>query len=77
MLTGSLERRTRDEAAAEIGARGGKVTSSVSKKTSYVVVGESPGSKLAKAEELGVTVLDEAGFAALLENGQPTLNDQV
>ena len=61
MLTGSLEHRTRDEAAAEIAARGGKVTGSVSKKTSYVVVGESPGSKLAKAEELGVTILDEDG----------------
>ena len=54
VLTGSLERRTRDEAAAEIAARGGKVTGSVSKKTSYVVVGESPGSKLTKAEQLGV-----------------------
>jgi DNA ligase (NAD+) len=67
VLTGSLEGRTRDEAAAEIEARGGKVTGSVSKKTSYVVVGESPGSKLAKAEELGVTVLDEAAFEALLD----------
>jgi DNA ligase (NAD+) len=66
VLTGSLERHTRDEAAAAIAARGGKVTNSVSKKTSYVVVGESPGSKLTKAEQLGVTVLDEAGFENLL-----------
>jgi DNA ligase (NAD+) len=78
VLTGSLERRSRDEAAAEIAARGGKVTGSVSKKTSYVVVGESPGSKLAKAEELGVTILDEQAFDALLAQGdQPTLNDQL
>jgi DNA ligase (NAD+) len=76
VLTGSLQQRTRDEAADEIAARGGKVTSSVSKKTSYVVAGESPGSKLAKAEELGVTILDEAAFEALLAGGQPTLNDQ-
>ena len=69
VLTGSLQHRTRDEAAEEIEARGGKMTSSVSKKTSYVVVGESPGSKLAKAEELGVTILDEPAFEALLENG--------
>ncbi len=66
VLTGSLEHRTRDEAAAEIERRGGKVTGSVSKKTSYVVVGESPGSKLAKAEQLGVTILDEAAFEVLL-----------
>jgi DNA ligase (NAD+) len=77
VLTGSLQHHTRDEAAEEIDARGGKVTSSVSKKTSYVVVGESPGSKLAKAEELGVTILDEQAFEALLAGGQPTLNDQV
>jgi len=69
VLTGSLERRTRDEAAAEIAARGGKVTGSVSKKTSYVVVGESPGSKLAKAEQLGVATLDEDAFDALLAAG--------
>jgi DNA ligase (NAD+) len=69
VLTGSLERRTRDEAAAEIAARGGKVTGSVSKKTSYVVVGESPGSKLGKAEQLGVATLDEDGFDALLAAG--------
>jgi DNA ligase (NAD+) len=66
VLTGTLERRTRDEAAEEIVARGGKVTGSVSKKTSYVVAGESPGSKLAKAESLGIPVLDEDAFEALL-----------
>jgi DNA ligase (NAD+) len=66
VLTGSLERHTRDEAAAEIEARGGKVTGSVSKKTNYVVAGESPGSKLTKAEQLGVPIIDEAGFEALL-----------
>jgi len=71
VLTGSLERRTRDEAAAEIAARGGKVTGSVSKKTSYVVVGESPGSKLTKAEQLGVSILDEDAFDALLASGPP------
>ena len=60
---------SRDEAAAEIEARGGKVTGSVSKKTSYVVVGESPGSKLAKAETLGVTILDDDGFDRLLRDG--------
>jgi DNA ligase (NAD+) len=69
VLTGTLEAWTRDEAAAEIEARGGKVTGSVSKKTSYVVVGESPGSKLAKAEQLGVAILDEADFGDLLANG--------
>jgi len=53
------------------------VTSSVSKKTSYVVVGEGPGSKLGKAEQLGVAILDEQAFEALLASGQPTLNDQV
>ena len=66
VLTGTLERRTREEAAAEIVALGGKVTGSVSKKTSYVVAGESPGSKLAKAESLGVEVLDESGFETLI-----------
>jgi DNA ligase (NAD+) len=69
VLTGTLPQRSREEAAAEIAARGGKVTGSVSKKTSYVVAGESPGSKLAKAEELGVTILDEDAFDALLSRG--------
>jgi DNA ligase (NAD+) len=66
VLTGTLERRTRDEAAEEIVARGGKVTGSVSKKTTYVVAGESPGSKLAKAESLGIPVIGEDEFETLL-----------
>jgi DNA ligase (NAD+) len=71
VLTGGLEGFTREGAEAAVESRGGKVTSSVSKKTGFVVVGESPGSKLAKAESLGVTILDEAGFVALLEHGPP------
>jgi DNA ligase (NAD+) len=71
VLTGGLEGFTREGAEAEIEARGGKVTSSVSKKTGYVVVGENPGSKLGKAEQLGVPLLDEAGFRNLLEKGEP------
>jgi DNA ligase (NAD+) len=69
VLTGGLEAYSREQAQAEIEARGGKVTNSVSKKTSYVVVGESPGSKLAKAEQLGVAILDEGAFVDLLEHG--------
>jgi DNA ligase (NAD+) len=66
VLTGTLPSLTREEAAATIKAAGGKIVNSVSKKTDYVVAGESPGSKLAKAEELGTEVLDEAGLRALL-----------
>ena len=66
MLTGTLPDLTREQATERIVAAGGRVTVSVSKKTDYVVAGESPGSKLAKAERLGVTVLDEAGLLALL-----------
>ncbi len=69
VLTGSLEGYTRDEAAEAIEASGGKVSGSVSKKTSFVVAGESPGSKLDKAASLGVPVLDEAGLAVLLADG--------
>ncbi len=71
VITGTLETFTRDQAQGAIEERGGKVTGSVSKKTSFVVAGASPGSKLARAEELGVTVLDEAGFQRVLESGTP------
>jgi DNA ligase (NAD+) len=66
VLTGTLPTLTRDEAKERIEAAGGKVSGSVSKKTSYVVAGEEAGSKLAAAEKLGVTVLDEAGLLAML-----------
>jgi DNA ligase (NAD+) len=69
VLTGGLEGFTRDEAKQAIEDRGGKVTSSVSKKTSVVVVGADPGSKAARAAELGVPTLDEAGLRHLLETG--------
>ncbi|SFC41102.1 NAD-dependent DNA ligase LigA [Collimonas sp. OK412] len=68
VLTGSLPTLTRDAAAAMIEAAGGKVTGSVSKKTSYVVAGAEAGSKLTKAEELNIPILDEDGFRTLLES---------
>ncbi|MBL1261572.1 MAG: NAD-dependent DNA ligase LigA [Thiotrichaceae bacterium] len=67
VLTGSMETMTRDEAKGKLQALGAKVTGSVSKKTSYVVVGDDPGSKRDKADKLGVTLLDEAALRKLLE----------
>jgi len=67
VFTGGLANFSRNEAKALVAARGGKVTSSVSARTDYVVAGADPGSKLAKARELGVTVLDEAAFEELLQ----------
>ncbi|WP_432570650.1 NAD-dependent DNA ligase LigA [Kineococcus sp. SYSU DK005] len=69
VVTGSLSGFTRDEAKEAVLARGGKASASVSKKTSFVVVGDAPGSKADKAEQLGVRILDEDGFRALLEGG--------
>ncbi|AVH22788.1 NAD-dependent DNA ligase LigA [Nocardia cyriacigeorgica] len=69
VVTGSLEGFSRDGAKEAIMVRGGKAAGSVSKKTAFVVVGDSPGSKAAKAEELGVPILDEDGFRTLLESG--------
>ena len=69
VVTGSLAGFSRDEAKEAILVRGGKAAGSVSKKTAYVVAGDAPGSKYDKAIELGVPVLDEAGFRQLLENG--------
>ncbi|WP_253201013.1 NAD-dependent DNA ligase LigA [Collinsella sp. zg1085] len=70
VLTGTLERRNRDEAGAALKALGAKVTNSVSKKTNYLVAGPGAGSKLTKAESLGVAVLDEAALEHILETGE-------
>jgi DNA ligase (NAD+) len=73
VVTGSLTGFSRDEAKEAIVARGGKAAGSVSNKTSYVVAGDSPGSKYDKAVELGVPILDEDGFRRLLEEGPPDI----
>ena len=67
MLTGGLQKLSRDEATAAAEAAGAKVTSSVSKKTDFVVAGENPGSKYDKAVQLGVEIIDEAAFLKRLK----------
>jgi DNA ligase (NAD+) len=69
VITGTLEGLSRDEAGEAVRQAGGKVTSSVSKKTDFVVAGENAGSKYDKAAELSVPILDEAAFRVLLEQG--------
>ncbi|HEY8515134.1 MAG TPA: NAD-dependent DNA ligase LigA [Candidatus Binatia bacterium] len=71
VITGTLPTYSREEAAAMIKAAGGKVTGSVSAKTSYLLAGEAPGSKLDKATKLGVPVIDEATLLAMIKNGPP------
>ncbi|HOB19923.1 MAG TPA: NAD-dependent DNA ligase LigA, partial [Candidatus Atribacteria bacterium] len=66
VLTGTLDKYTRDEAKAIIEERGGRVSGSVSKKTDYVLAGENAGSKLAKAKELGITIISEEDFENML-----------
>jgi len=73
VITGTLEGYSRDQARAAVEDRGGKVAASVSRKTTAVVVGESPGSKAQKAQELGVLMLDEAAFTCLLAEGPAAL----
>ena len=68
VLTGTLPTLSRDDAKARIEAAGGKVAGSVSKKTHYVVAGADAGSKLAKAQELGIAILDEAQLLGLLQD---------
>ena len=70
VLTGELSRMTRAEAGEKIKALGGATVESVSKKTSYVIVGESPGSKYLKAQTLGVPILDETAFLEKLEEAE-------
>ena len=71
VLTGGLSGRTREDAGAALEALGAKVAGSVSKRTSYVVAGANAGCKLAKAESLGVPVLDEAALEEILATGRP------
>jgi DNA ligase (NAD+) len=71
VITGTLDGFSRGDAKSAVESRGGKVTGSVSGRTTAVVAGASPGAKVAKAEQLGVPVLDEEAFARLLENGYP------
>jgi DNA ligase (NAD+) len=73
VITGTLDGYTRDEAKAAVESRGGKVTASVSSKTDAVIAGANAGSKLARAESLGIPVLDESGFAELLDHGSAAL----
>jgi DNA ligase (NAD+) len=68
VLTGTLAGMTREEAAEQIVAAGGRVTSSVSKKTDYVVAGDDPGSKFTKAQQLNIPILDEPALRALLSS---------
>ena len=72
VITGTLPSLSRDDAAARIRAAGGSVAGSVSRRTDFVVAGEAAGSKLQKAAELGITVLDEAGLLSLIEAAQPS-----
>ena len=67
VLTGTLPTMDRNEASAIIESFGGKASGSVSKKTSYVLAGEAAGSKLAKAQELGIPVIDEAAFLEMIK----------
>lgn len=77
VVTGSLRNYSRDEAKEAVAQRGGKVSGSVSKKTGFVVVGDSPGSKYDKAVTLGVPILDEDGFAVLLDEGPGEAEERV
>jgi DNA ligase (NAD+) len=70
-VTGTLENMTRQQVQQAIRQAGGKASSAISKRTDFVVVGENPGSKLSKAEDLGIPILDEAGFLALLDDKTP------
>jgi DNA ligase (NAD+) len=72
VITGGLDAFSRDDAKRAVTRAGGKATESVSKKTSFVVAGRDAGSKLQKAQELGVPVLDEAQFLAALEGNVPS-----